>query len=304
MSLIALTLGLLAACDGGGSTFGPPDGDDTGRGGTPSLALWVWDTGIPGDAEATSDLLAFADAHGVTTLFMSCDPVGYGEPGAVERYTDLVEAAHAAGADVLGMSGYSWFTVPCDAGLQGQPTCWDEGWDLYEVCAASGVGFDGIMDDSEPASTPDGSWSTDFEQRAAWHLAYLEGIRERIGDLPLHHAIPAWYDERPALSLDGGATTDTFDAWIAGVVDVVGVMAYRDSAEAILPLVQTELARGPTWVGVETGPSEEGDQTTFADDGADALDAALAAMTAEIGGDPNLEGFMVHHYGSWRDLAP
>lgn len=287
----------------GGDSDSAPDSDSATdpTGATAPVGLWVWSPDIPGDATATADLFSFVQSHGVTTLFLTCDEVGYGSAGAVGRYSGFVEAAHGLGLEVYAMSGYSWFTVPCDAGLEGQDTCWEEGWSVYETCAASGVGFDGIMDDSEPASTPDGSFSTDFAQRAAWHVAYLQGIRDRIGGLPLQHATPAWYDDLEPLSLDGTSSA-TLDVWIAGVVDVVGVMAYRDSADEILALAAGELANGPAWVGVETGPSEEGDHTTFADDGAAALDAELAAMGATLGADPNFTGFMVDSYETWSAL--
>ncbi|MFH1463736.1 MAG: hypothetical protein ABIO70_05045 [Pseudomonadota bacterium] len=303
--VLAALGGLTAvACDGPGPAWNPGTSNDTGDTTAPvPIGLWVWDADLPGDEAATADLLSFSDEHGVSTLFLACDPVGYGLEGAEARTTSFVAEAHAAGLQVLGMSGYSWFTVPCDAQLPGQDTCWTEGWAVYEACTASAVGFDGIMDDSEPASTPDGSFSTDYEQRAAWHVAYLEGIRGRIGDLPLHHAIPAWYDELDPISMDGGATTATLDAWIAGVVDVVGVMAYRDTAPEILALAATELGRGPAWIGVETGPTDEGETVSFYDDGAAALASALEELADEVGGDPHLAGLMVDDYAHWRGLG-
>lgn len=278
------------------------DTGDSGDTAIPSAprAAWVWDTDIPGDAPATDELLAFAADHGVTTLMLNCDPVGYGLDGAEARYVAFVEAAHAEGIEVYGVSGYPWFSVPCDAALPGQDTCWPEGWQIYEACAASPAGFDGIMDDTEPASTPDGSWSADYVQRAEWHLEYLRGIRERIGDAPLHHAIPAWYDELEPLELDGESAT--LDVWIARTVDAMGVMAYRDDADAILELASAELDRGSVWIGVETGPSDEGEEITFAEEGGMALDGALDEIEAEVGGHPNFRGFMVDAYESWRGL--
>ena len=292
---------VVADTDSGSVLAETDSGADTEPADVP-IALWVWTPSIAGDEDATADLLSFAADQGVSTLFFTCDEVGYGIAGAVERYTTFVDAAHLAGIAVFGMTGYSWFSVPCDAGLSGQDTCWTEGWTVFETCAASGVGFDGFMDDTEPASTPDGSFFTDFQQRAQWHLDYLRGIRERIGDLPLHHATPAWYDDLEPLALDDGATEATLDVWIAGVVDVVGVMAYRDSAEEVLPLAATELSRGPIWIGLETGPSSEGEGITFEDDGAAALEAAMSALADSTRDEPNLRGFMVDSYETWRSL--
>ncbi len=295
---VGLAAALGCAGSGGADDSGSAVVDDPA-----SLGLWVWDTQVAGDEAATADLLAFCADRGVDTLFLSCEPVGYGEEGAVERYTALVDAAHAANVQVFAVSGSPWFSVPCDAGLDGQETCWTEGWDVYAACAGSGVGFDGIMDDTEPGSTPDGSWGTDYAQRAAWHVEYLEGVRERIGDLPFHHAVSAFYDELEPLDLDGSGATETLDVWISRVVDVMGVMAYRDSAADVVAAAEGELREGKVWIGVETGASSEGEDVTFADDGAAALDDALDALGAVVGADPNLEGLMVDSYETWRTLG-
>lgn len=82
-----------------------------------------------------------------------------------------------------------------------------------------------------------------------------------------------------------------------------GHPGHRDTAAAILPLAEGELARGPVWVGIETGPSGgEGEDITFEDDGAAAVDTAIGEMSAAIAGDPNLRGFMVDSFETWSTL--
>jgi hypothetical protein len=265
----------------------------------PPRGLWVWDAAIPGDDAATEALLDFAAEHQVGRLFLSCDPVGYGQEGAEARYASFVDAAHAASVEVWAMSGYGWFTVPCDARLPGQPTCSDEGWSVFAACAASGVDFDGVMDDSEPHSVAQARFEADYAERAVGYLAYLRGVRARIGDLPFAHAIPAWFDDRPTVEDEG--KTDTLDVHVAGIVDVVAVMSYRDTAEAVREFSSGELDKGPTWIGVETGPSDESENVTFFDDGADALDAALDAL--ELSEETGFAGTFVHDYAGWRALV-
>ncbi len=267
----------------------------------PTRGLWVWDTAIPGDATKTADLLTFSADRGLTDLFMACDPVGYGAEGAVENYTDFVSQAHGAGLRVYAMSGYGWFTVPCDAGLSGQPTCWTEGWGVYETCAASGVDFDGIMDDSEPASVAKEHFDSHYSDRARWTVQYLQGIRERIGELPLHHAIPAWYDSRDAFAMTDGGEEKTLDRWIADTVDVAAVMSYRDTADAVLEIAAEELANGPSWLGVEIGDAGEGDHVDFSEEGEAAMLAEIEAIEAAQAGEANFHGVMVHSYAQWVD---
>ena len=229
--------------------------------------------------------------------------MGYGVEGAVERYTDFVTEAHGAGLEVYAMSGYGWFTVPCDAGLSGQPTCWTEGWDLYEACANSDVGFDGVMDDSEPASVAKDHWESHYEDRARWTVQYLQGVRERIAGLPLHHAVPAWYDSRAAFAMTEGGEEKTLDRWIADTVDVTAVMSYRDTADAVIAIATEELSNGPAWVGVEIGDAGEGDHVDFSEEGDLAMQVELAAIESQLAGEPNFHGVMIHSYSAWITAA-
>ncbi len=269
----------------------------------PTRGLWVWDTSIPGDADKTAELLSFGAERGITTLFMSCDPVGYGTEGAEAAYTELVSQAHAAGLEVFGMSGYGWFTLPCDAGLPGQPTCWTEGWGVYETCAASSVGFDGIMDDSEPASVAQDHFDANYADRARWTVQYLQGIQERIGDLPLHHALPAWYDSRDAFAMVDGGEEKTLDRWIADNVEVAAVMSYRDTADAVIAIGTEELANGPAWLGVEIGDAGEGDHVDFSREGDAAMQVEIEAIEAQLVDEPNFHGVMIHSYSPWAEAA-
>ena len=286
-----------------GDTADTADTADSGEDAAPTRGLWVWDTDIPFDDEETAELVAFATAQGTTTLFMNCDPVGYGLDGATEAYASFVDAAHDAGLEVFGMSGYGWFTVPCDAGLQGQPTCWDEGWGVYEACAASGL-FDGIMDDSESHSVAPNHWENHYEQRSRWAIQFLQGVRERIGDLPLHHAMPAWYDAKDPITMTDDGEARTLDVWVAETVDVAAVMSYRDDADSVLEITETERGNGPIWMGLEICNAGEGDSVDFSEEGSAAMVAATEALEAAMAGDPAFVGVMHHSYGCWRSAAP
>ncbi|MCP4805524.1 MAG: hypothetical protein GY884_09260 [Proteobacteria bacterium] len=269
----------------------------------PTRGLWVWETAIPGDADTTSDLIAFSGEHGITTLFLACDPVGYGQDGAVERYGEFVAAAHATELEVYGMSGYGWFTIPCDAGLDGQPTCFTEGWGVYEAGAGSGL-FDGIMDDSESYSVAKSHWSEHTAKRSRWVLHFLDGVRERIGELPLHHTAPAWYDTLEPFPREDGGPEKTLDAWLADTVDVVALMSYRDTAEAVIEISSPELEQGPVWLGVEIADAGEGDSVDFSEEGSAAMMAEVERLEELTADDENVVGVMIHDYNHWKNAAP
>jgi len=277
-----------------------------------SRYLYVWDGAIPGDTGRTRELLRFAARQRISGVFIEASPLGYGEPGAADRYRAFVERLHRARVRVLALGGHPFWTVPCDAGVPGQPTCFDEGWDFYERIAQSGVEFDGILDDSEPQGThhAGGHYFWDgLPGSAQDYLDFLHGLRARIGELELTVATPFWFDtdERLVLALDGEAAARPLHLHVAGIADVVQVMAYRDHAAGpggILEVSAGELAAGPSIVAVETadlGP--EGDATTFWEEGRAHLERELETLHDGLGDDPAYRGVAIHHHASLRDLA-
>jgi hypothetical protein len=175
---------------------------------------------------------------------------------------------------------------------------------VYEACAASGVGFDGVMDDSEPASVAQEHWDEHYTERATWTVQFLQGVRDRIGALPLHHALPAWYDSREAFALTEGGEEKTLDQWIAATVDVSAVMSYRDTADAVIELATEELKTGPVWIGVEIGDAGEGDAVDFSEEGSAAMLAEVVLLEERLETEPNFHGVMVHDYASWLTADP
>ncbi|HJN77554.1 MAG TPA: hypothetical protein QGF58_26770 [Myxococcota bacterium] len=279
----------------------PLEGDDSASIETPARALWVWDTSIPGDDTPTTELLDFAAEHHVTTLIVPCDPVGNSKPGSVEAYSSFVGSAHAAGLEVLAMSSHGWFTVACGADLLGQQACWEDGWSVYEACTSSGIGFDGVMDASQPYSIAPNHWENFFPQRGRWTVRYLQGIRTRVGDLPVYHSMPAWYDDLEPFSLNDGTEELTLNAWIAFNVTATGVMSYRDDHEEVLDIASAELQNGSAWLGLEICDSGEGDSVDFHKEGAAAMIQEAEAIEAALAEEPHFLGVMLHSYACWKE---
>ena len=259
--------------------------------------LWVWDSTLPADTARSEDLIRFALENGVDTLFLAADPVGHDEPGAVLAYAAVVAKAHRFRIRVLATSGWGWFTVPCDT--VDADACWEDGWAIYEGIASSGVPFDGVMDDSEPYAVMKDAWDSDFETRARDTVHFREGVKDRIGTLPLHHATPAWYHDLAPVSMVAGGETATLDLWLADTVDVRAVMSYRDTAEGILAFGAEELAAATVWLGAELKNTGEGDHVDFSSEGPDVMLDELDALDALVRTDPNYLGSMIHHYDEW-----
>ena len=115
-------LAFLAACLALLLADGPAAAQRHARTTPPKRSLYVWDNAIPGDTNATWELIGFANQRGIDTLLLECSPVGYAQPGAADAYGDFVAAAHASGLEVFALAGYPWWTVPDNAGIPGQTT--------------------------------------------------------------------------------------------------------------------------------------------------------------------------------------
>lgn len=270
--------------------------------------LFVWSGDIAGDDVETNRLLRFARTRRIDTIAIGAYDVGYDNPNGIANYTDFVNRAHDLGIDVLALGGCGWFTVPCDAGIPGQDTCWDEGWGYYETIALSGVPFDGIFDDSEPYSANNDDWWARVEERSQNFIDYLRGVDERIGALPFYHAIPFWYDENPdlLLTIDGETEPHTLNWYVARLVDTPSIMAYRDHAEApdgILDHTAGEIEMHPAVIGVETADVSPA-KITFWDEGYYAMERELEEVYAAYGAHPNFRGFFIHDYDAYQGLMP
>ena len=290
----------------GGESIAP-----TGRAST-DRSLFVWDGAIASDPAARDQLLDFALERGIDQLFVDASPVGYGQSGATSDYAALVGEAHAAGLFVVAVGGFPWWGVSDTAGLPNQPTGHGEGWAYYAAIAASGVPFDGILDDTEPYLAAPDDWAARTDERAQDYLDFLRGVEARIGGLRLFATIPFWYDQDPAydLALDGSAASRTLNAYVADIADVTVVMAYRDVAagpDGILEHTAGELAAGPTLIAVETvglGPDPVSDKLSFWEEGQAHLEAELDVIAKTLRRNGNLAGFAIHDEPAYRLLGP
>lgn len=272
--------------------------------------IYVWDNTLPGDTLRTSQLFDFCRRNGIGTIALDCAPLGGSPTANAARYRAFVSSAHGRDLDVLALAGDSWWTVPANAGIPNQAGSQVTGWTFYAQVRASDVGFDGVLDVSEPYQRDPAAFWNDPATGAQGLVDFLKGVRSRLGGLPLLHAMPYWYDEDPrlVLRLAGSRTAKPLNQYVQPLVDVTVLLENRDVAlgpDGIVAHSQGELAIGPCVLGVETqNLGASGDALTFWEEGRAAMERELSLVVLARLNQPNLRGFALHHYGSFANLAP
>ena len=259
----------------------------------PVTALWVWDTGTP---DAT---LALARRQKVTTLLVHVVPDVTAQPAELAALRTLVSRARTAGLKVEAVGGApDWSQVPS----------WVVAHWLKPALAAAA--FDAVQLDVEPYLDP--TWTQDRARAVADYLSLLRTVKAAT-KLPLHAAVPFWFDQVPT------ATGESLARAVARVAPQVTVMAYRsalDGGNGLLALAagtlrELQAGGGTGLVGVETLPIPEDDggaALTFADDGLAALLDALSTVRATFGSSTSplrsaFAGVAVHDVRGWAALG-
>lgn len=282
-------------------------------------ALYVWNVwsqngnGLIRSGREQAELLHFAKEKGIQILYLNAEGVVYGTGADRVRYANFIQRAHRKGVLVYALQGHPWWTVPRNSGLPGQSSDMEEGWKFVESVVQFGR-FDGLIDDSEPYLAGTNDWWSRPEVRGQWLLDWLHGVRNRTrGQLVFCVTIPFWYDQDSRLTqliLDGSSVGRPLNHYVSDIVDAVNVMDYRDFAEGgdgMIHHASGELAYQATWISVETqflGGGRIADKQTFFEEGESTMEETLGTFYENARSSRNFMGFSIHHYESYKDLAP
>lgn len=159
--------------------------------------------------------------------------------------------------------------------------------------------FEGVHLDIEPYTLK--NYAQQKQRLFENYFAVLKSYRVMTNEqgISLEADIPFWYDEEQYNNRYGSGIVSQF---VIRQTDEVAVMAYRDTAAAILAITNSERAyaakKGKSLtIAVETHPSEEGEHISFANKMPAYFEQQLEAVYAQaklpIG---------VHHILSWQAL--
>ncbi|OWA33269.1 hypothetical protein B9G55_21540 [Saccharibacillus sp. O16] len=254
------------------------------------LATWVWNPWLL--RKSSDDLLRFAAANGIDTLYVQIDA-----DMNVADYASFISRASAQNIRVYALDG-----APRWALDRRMPEAFLSWLTTYQSSAAANERFAGIHIDAEPYLLPE--WTGDQAKLlTSWKgtIGLLLDGAKRL-NLRIEADMPFWFDEHVMPGEEG-----TLSAWMIGHFDRVTIMAYRDSAMQIADVSRNELAEaaklGKTLqIAVETNPSSETPQITFYEEGASVLNHQLAALRTMVGDHPGFAGIAVHDYEGWKKL--
>ncbi|MFL1674019.1 SGNH/GDSL hydrolase family protein [Paenibacillus dendritiformis] len=263
----------------------------------PQQATWVWQAErIVSDPE---QLLSFAKNNQIDVMYLHIHP-----DVPESAYRQFVRQAAKEGIEVHALAGDPTWALP---DYRGRMMDFLHKIQHYNAQAAEDERFRGIHLDIEPYVLP--QWEEDANEIIhAWmdNLdLFLEAGRKE-GSLEFGVDIPVWFD--------GYAGTDPSDASLAESVmkrfDYTTLMAYRHELEGgngILALIREEMAIGDrlgtkVLVGMNAKPMPGEEHTTFANQGAAAMNDALKQIGASLAGHSSYGGTAVHDYRYWNDL--
>lgn len=159
--------------------------------------------------------------------------------------------------------------------------------------------LDGIHVDIEHYTDP--SWHTNQQQLIEQYFTYIMMLQQFSKQHTLRFEIdmPFWFDE---LTYENSFGSGNVAQWLINQTDEVTIMAYRNEAQAILPLVATEYYYAKSQhksltIAIETAPSQEGPGISFFDYSPSHLYEAMHMLHSTYD-----TPIAIHHLPSWQNL--
>lgn len=256
-------------------------------------ATWFWDTPMIKDSAA--DILSFATANGITTIYLQMN-----QDVRPEHYKSFIRQATAKNIEVHVLGGSPRWSLESERSRLETFIEWTKD---YQASAAPAERFTGLHIDVEPhvLSEWNSNRSSLIKQWQSSISFLVAGAREL--NLPITADIPFWLHTHnlPDNSM-------TMSRWILTKVDAVVIMAYRDQAASIYNLAIPEMTEATELgkkaiIAVETKASNEGAFITFYEEGTTFMNDQLKIVDILAAKNPSYNGFAIHEYRSWKELA-
>lgn len=256
---------------------------------------WIWDT--PNIVTYSEEMLAFAARNGVTHIYLYLNH----QEVAPADYARFIKKASRYNMKVEALGGDpAW-------GLQSEKQQLQE-WIEWVVSYNTNVDedemFAGIHLDIEPYLLPD--WQTDRTRIVDEWLSNMDVVKDLArfhGEIPVTVDLPFWSHR-----IEVPGYEDYYvSTWMLKRFDKVVLMDYRDTAEgtdgiianAIAIIDEATVMNKPVILGVEMAPSDEGNKTTFFEEGHEVMEQELVTVHRHFKKHDGFGGVAVHGFSHW-----
>ncbi|MNO61158.1 hypothetical protein D3C76_517960 [compost metagenome] len=256
-------------------------------------ATWLWNTKL---IETSSDeLISFMDHQGIEIVFLQIS-----RNVSKSSYTNFIKNASMHQIKVYAADGAPDWALNSKLPKLTSFMTWINN---YQNSVNADEKFSGIHVDIEPYLLPE--WTNNFADLVAqWqsNIIYLSTEAQQM-NLPLNAALPFWMDKYKTPDQN-----ETISYWMISKLDSISLMTYRDKANTIFNLAQSELIEAEllnkkVYICVETKPSREGNQVTFYEEGAAYMYTQLINVRSKASSYPSFAGIAVHDLGGWMNLV-
>lgn len=265
----------------------------TGEG---TLGVWWWDSTYLRNEEAVTQRLNFLGENQVDEIYLCAGPTN--NKAALRAF---IQRCGEAGMEVVCLNGDASWILPESKGF----AQWYAWFETFQQGSQGNQRFSGIQLDVEPHQLPGYA-----QQEQAYWALYADFVEKaaaqtRQDGVELALAIPFWLDN---FTLAGEKGQEPLLDFLARQVDILCLMSYRDTAEAMLETAQRELklpGQSPVKIvlGAETY-SQEGNFVSYMEEGKAYMYAELAKLyqTLEEENLPWGWGLAIHSLETWMAL--
>ncbi|HBE89285.1 MAG TPA: hypothetical protein DDW67_09130 [Elusimicrobia bacterium] len=277
-------------------------------------AVWVWEPetfAMLEDRRAALEAISFLNSKGIDTVYLYAD--SYKGRSHLEKkpklYRALLRRLGKRGIRAYALLG-SWHLRTHEYVLperHPEAVAMLERVLSYNAASKPGERFAGVNIDIEPHMLE--TWKTDREGLLLNFLdmsrALMDAKRRARADILVGPAIPFWLDR---IELEWGGEKKPVSEHVLDIYDTAALMNYRDRAEGRDGMIEhaaSELAYAGKLgkllaIGVEVTPNEVA-KVTFDELSEEYMEGELAKAEAVFSASPAFDGFVIHHYESYRD---
>jgi hypothetical protein len=259
-------------------------------------ATWLWNPWeIVSDETGT---LSFLEQKQVNKVYVQID-----RDIPMNVYRSFITKASVKGIYVYALDGAPGWVAP--KGYRNQDVLMN--WlKTYQAGSIASQKFAGIHLDVEPYLYS--GWNSNRATTVKSYQALLTMANTSAAalKLPLEADLPFWFDE---VTYNNTYGKGNLAEWVITKTNSVTIMAYRDTADAIIEIVKNEVAfagkhNKAVVIGVETGATDEGDMISFYEEGEAYMNNQLASVATHYSSVPGYKGMAIHHVGSWKTMTP